>query len=79
MRRRGGADYGSKALINACKEHRYLPVFSKRTTLRREMYDQVARRWKDLGLRGTVPQVRAFEEEKKVVYHEQGGFEPGKE
>ena len=71
--------YGSKALINACKEHRYLPVFSKRTTLRREMYDQVARRWKDLGLRGTVPQVRAFEEEKKVVYHEQGGFEPGKE
>ena len=70
--------YGSKALINACKEHRYLPVFSKRTTLRREMYDQVAGRWKELGLRGTVPGVRAFEEEKKVVYHEQGGFEPGK-
>lgn len=70
--------YGSKALINACKEHRYLPVFSKRTTLRREMYDQVAGRWKELGLRGSVPGVRAFEEEKKVVYHEQGGFEPGK-
>ncbi len=70
--------YGSKALINACKEHRYLPVFSKRTTLRREMYDQVAERWKELGLRGTIPTVRAFEEEKKIVYHEQGGFEPGK-
>ena len=70
--------YGSKALINACKEHRYLPVFSKRTALRREMYDQVAGRWKELGLRGTIPTVRAFEEEKKVVYHEQGGFEPGK-
>ncbi len=70
--------YGSKALINACKEHRYLPVFSKRTTLRREMYDQVAQRWKELGLRGTIPTVRAFEEEKQVVYHEQGGFEPGK-
>jgi UbiD family decarboxylase len=70
--------YGSKALINACKEHRYLPVFSKRTTLSREMYDQVAGRWKELGLRGTIPTVRAFEEEKKVVYHEQGGFEPGK-
>ena len=70
--------YGSKALINACKEHRYLPVFSKRTTLRREMYDQVAERWKELGLRGTIPSVRAFEEDKKVVYHEQGGFEPGK-
>ena len=70
--------YGSKALINACKEHRYLPVFSKRTTLSREMYDQVAGRWKELGLRGTIPTVRAFEEDKKVVYHEQGGFEPGK-
>ena len=70
--------YGSKALINACKEHRYLPVFSKRTTLRREMYDQVAQRWKELGLRGTIPSVRAFEEDKKIVYHEQGGFEPGK-
>ncbi len=70
--------YGSKALINACKEHRYLPVFSKRTTLRREMYEQVAQRWKELGLRGTIPSVRAFEEEKKTVYHEQGGFEPGK-
>ena len=70
--------YGSKALINACKEHRYLPVFSKRTALSREMYDQVAQRWKELGLRGTIPSVRAFEEDKKVVYHEQGGFEPGK-
>lgn len=71
--------YGSKALINACKEHRYLPVFSKRTTLSREMYDHVEQRWKELGLRGTIPSVRAFEEDKKVVYHEQGGFEPGKE
>lgn len=70
--------YGSKALINACKEHRYLPVFSKRTTLRRETYDGVAKRWKELRLPGTIPTVRAFEEDKKVVYHEQGGFEPGK-
>ncbi|MDP6174603.1 MAG: UbiD family decarboxylase, partial [Rhodospirillales bacterium] len=31
--------YGSKCLINACKEHRHLPVFSKRTTLRKEVYD----------------------------------------
>jgi UbiD family decarboxylase len=71
--------YGSKALINACKEHRYLPVFSKRTALRREMYDKVAREWKKLGLPGEIPTVRAFEEEKKVVYHEVGGFEPGKQ
>ena len=69
--------YGSKALINACKEHRYLPVFSKRTALRKEMYDKVAAEWKKLGLPGQVPDVRAFEEEKKVVYHEVGGFENG--
>lgn len=71
--------YGSKALINACKEHRYLPVFSKRTTLRKEIYDQVAGRWRKLGLPGEVPEVRAFEQESKVVYHEVGGFEPGKQ
>ena len=70
--------YGSKALINACKEHRYLPVFSKRTALRKEIYDQVAKRWQKLGLPGEAPTVRAFEEETKVVYHEVGGFEPGK-
>lgn len=69
--------YGSKALINACKEHRYLPVFSKRTTLRKEIYDKVASRWQNLGLPGRIPGVRAFEEKSKVVYHEEGGFEPG--
>ena len=71
--------YGSKALINACKEHRYLPVFSKRTALRKEVYDQVAGMWKKLGLPGETPTVRAFEQESKVVYHEVGGFEPGKQ
>lgn len=71
--------YGSKALINACMEHRHLPVFSKRTTLREGVYDKVATRWHDLGLPGEIPQVRAFEEEKQVVYHEIGGFEPGEQ
>jgi UbiD family decarboxylase len=70
--------YGSKALINACKEHRHLPVFSKRTTLRRETYDRIAARWKELGLPGQVPQVRAFEDDHAVVYHETGAFEPGR-
>jgi 4-hydroxy-3-polyprenylbenzoate decarboxylase len=69
--------YGSKALINACKEHRYLPVFSKRTALRKEIYDQVTGKWNKLGLPGEAPGVRAFEQESKVVYHEVGGFEPG--
>jgi UbiD family decarboxylase len=71
--------YGSKALINACKEHRYLPVFSKRTALRKEVYEKVAHEWKRLGLPGQVPPVRAFEEEKKILYHEVGGFEPGRQ
>jgi 4-hydroxy-3-polyprenylbenzoate decarboxylase len=70
--------YGSKALINACKEHRYLPVFSKHTALRKEMYDKVAGEWKKLGLPGQIPEVRAFEEKKEVVYHEVSGFERGK-
>ena len=69
--------YGSKALINACKEHRYLPVFSKRTALRKEMYDQVASRWSSLGLAGQAPAVRAYESDQPLVFHEQGSFEPG--
>lgn len=71
--------YGSKALINACKEHRHLPVFSKRTTLREEVYDRIAARWRALGLPGEIPQVRAFERDRKIVYHEVGGFEPGEQ
>ena len=71
--------YGSKALINACKEHRHLPVFSKRTTLRKKVYDQVAARWTELGLPGKAPSVRAFEADNKVTYHEVGGFEPGRQ
>jgi len=69
--------YGSKALINACKEHRYLPVFSKRTALRKPVYDRIAARWRALGLPGEVPPVRAFEAGSRVAYHELGGFEPG--
>jgi 4-hydroxy-3-polyprenylbenzoate decarboxylase len=55
--------YGSKALINACKEHRYLKTFSKRSLLRRSVYDRVAARWKELGLPGTPPGVAAYEPE----------------
>ena len=71
--------YGSKALINACKEHRHLPVYSRRTVLRKAVYDKVAARWKELGLPGKIPEVRAYEEASKVTYHEVGGFEPGQQ
>jgi len=64
--------YGSKVLINACKDHRYLPVFSARTTLRKSTYDKVAARWEELGLPGKAPQVRAFESEERFVYQEEG-------
>ncbi len=70
--------YGSKALINACKEHRHLPVFSRRTALRKETYERVAARWSELGLPGSAPQVRAFENDRAAVYHETGAFEPGR-
>jgi 4-hydroxy-3-polyprenylbenzoate decarboxylase len=70
--------YGSKALINACKQHRYLPVFSKRTTLRKSIYDRVAQRWDELGLPGNVPSVRAFEAETGgVTYHDESGPRSG--
>jgi 4-hydroxy-3-polyprenylbenzoate decarboxylase len=71
--------YASKTLINACKEHQHLPVFSKRTALCKTIYDKVAGRWKELGFPGMIPKVRAFETDNKVIYHEVGGFEPGKQ
>jgi 4-hydroxy-3-polyprenylbenzoate decarboxylase len=43
--------WGSKALVNACRQHKYLPIFSQRTALTRPMYEQVTRRWDELGLR----------------------------
>jgi UbiD family decarboxylase len=55
--------YGSKALINACKDHRALKTFSRRSMLRKSVYDKVASRWKELGLPGVVPGVAAYEPE----------------
>jgi 3-polyprenyl-4-hydroxybenzoate decarboxylase len=67
--------YGSKALINACKQHRYIPVFSKRTKLRKSIYDKVADRWSEMGLPGAIPNILAFEAEGGTesanVYHDE--------
>jgi UbiD family decarboxylase len=52
--------YGSKALIDACKPHRHLDAFPKRTLLRKSMYEQVARRWHELGLDGAPPTLSEF-------------------
>ncbi len=53
--------YGSKALINACKEHRYLSTFSKTMRMNKDMYDQVKGKWRELGLRGQPPEIQIFE------------------
>ena len=55
--------YGSKALINACKEHRYIDVFSKRSKVSRGMYERVQSRWKELGFVGRAPELLDLEEE----------------
>jgi len=44
-------------LINACMEHRHLKSFSKRAKLRKETYDRVVRRWKELGFTGEAPEI----------------------
>ncbi|MBI1733926.1 MAG: UbiD family decarboxylase [Candidatus Rokubacteria bacterium] len=54
--------YASKALINACMEHRHLADFSKRTKVRRSVYDAVAARWASLGFPGAPPTLWSLEE-----------------
>ncbi|MGH7325729.1 MAG: UbiD family decarboxylase [Candidatus Rokuibacteriota bacterium] len=53
--------YGSKALVNACMEHRYLKQFSRRTKVRRATYEQVAARWRQLGFAGEPPRLWALD------------------
>jgi hypothetical protein len=43
-------------------EHRYIKQFSKRTKVRRSVYDQVAGRWSSLGLPGQAPRLWALED-----------------
>ena len=38
-----------RRFANACKEHRHLPIFAKRTALRKEVYEEIAARWNRLG------------------------------
>ncbi len=54
--------WGSKALVNACMEHRYKAVFSKRTTVDKQMYEKLAAEWKQLGFKSAAPTLRALHE-----------------
>ena len=53
--------YGSKVLVNACMEHKYLDVFSKRTRLRESMYQEIKGKWKELGFDFPEPELTIFE------------------
>jgi 4-hydroxy-3-polyprenylbenzoate decarboxylase len=55
--------WGSKALINACMDYRFIKTFSKRTKLSKSAYDNVVARWQELGLSGTPPVITVFEDE----------------
>jgi 4-hydroxy-3-polyprenylbenzoate decarboxylase len=54
--------YGSKALINACKSHRYIKEFPATTRLRKEMYDQVLAKWSTLGIPVEPGKINNFHE-----------------
>jgi len=56
--------FGSKALIYACKDFEHYKEFSLRTALTREQYDKACARWKELGLPGQAPVLRAFDDMK---------------
>ncbi len=72
--------WGSKALINACKEHRYLASFSRRTTLTRAMWERIASRWNtDFRLPGRPPELLSYDESSRpVTYHEAQELEHGR-
>jgi 4-hydroxy-3-polyprenylbenzoate decarboxylase len=55
--------YGSKALINACKPHRYIRQFPPSTLLRRSVYDRVSARWTELGFAEPPPKLSVFHPE----------------
>jgi len=55
--------WGSKCLINACKDFRHYNEFSPRTKLSKPVYEQVAAKWQELGFEGDAPNIRIFEED----------------
>ena len=53
--------WGSKCIINACKDYKYIKTYSRRSLLKKEVYDAVCAKWKRLGLDGEPPKVTNFE------------------
>ena len=57
--------FGSKALIRACKNFKYLKTFSKRSYLRESVYRKVKERWGKLGFKTPPPELSIFEPDVK--------------
>jgi len=53
--------WGSKCIINACKEFKYIKSFARRSLLKKEVYESVCARWGELGFEGEPPKVATFE------------------
>jgi UbiD family decarboxylase len=54
--------WGSKCLINACMDYRFIKSFSKRAKLSQPAYENVVARWQELGFDGAAPKVTVFED-----------------
>ncbi len=54
--------YGSKVLIDACRQHAHLSKFPRSTMLRASMSARVAARWTELGFEGAPPSPGKLEE-----------------
>lgn len=55
--------YGSKVLINACKEYKHINVFSKRTLLSKSTYDIVKAKWRAYDIGVELPEIPIFDGE----------------
>ena len=51
-------------------------MFSLRTRLAREQYEQAVARWEELGLPQQPPRITTFEEATALSYHEAQEFAP---
>jgi UbiD family decarboxylase len=54
--------WGSKCLINACMEYKYIDSFSPRSKLSKKAYDSAVERWNEIGFEGKAPKIDVFEE-----------------
>jgi 4-hydroxy-3-polyprenylbenzoate decarboxylase len=61
--------WGSKCIINACKEFKYIKSFSRRSLLKKDVYEMVCARWKELGFEGEAPKIATFESFEGSVNH----------